>query len=491
MDTNGAGAESTHSAATAGVADKGATLNVHGFTVDQTLNYLANAAGFTIIRKANTRETPGMVDIQTGSTPLGTNELVALLNKVLADSGLTAIQDGKNLTIETTDEATTSAGTPINVWNGDWTSIPQDSAVSTYVILLHSLNPTEVLKDLLTLRPADAMMNSNPGGNAIIMTARNSDIRHFAQIIAALDSSGNGDLEVFLLTYADSKAIAQELKDVFSPTDTGANGQQGGNPFAIFGAGRGGRGGGGGGATAEDNPKRAAIHINAVSDDQNNAVLVSAPVDVMPGISNLIAKLDIPQDDTVEIKVFALRHADPTDIVTELSALFPDPSGASTQQGQAGRGNTVARYGGAGARGGGFAGGGVGAAAAGAGLSDRMKKQITVNAVADARTQSVLVTASKETMGEIEKMIDDLDENPARGMQVYVFQPTYGDVTDMQGPLQDLFGSSTSRNSTTQTSALTQRMTQAAQNGGVLSTSSLSSSGLGGGGGGGGTAGLR
>jgi len=473
------GAEGTHSAATAGVADKGLILDVHGFTVDQTLNYLSKAAGYTIIRKANTRNVTGTVDVES-LQPLSTNDLVVLLNKVLADAQLTAIQDGQNLTIETIEEAKISAGTPINVWNGDYTSIPQDSAVGTYVILLHSLNPTEVLKDLLTLRPPDAEMNSNPGGNAIIMTARNSDVRHFAEIIEALDSSGNGDLEVFLLTYADSKAIAQELKDVFATTDT-TTGAQGGNPFfTMFGRGR---GGGGAAANAEDNPKRAAIHINAVSDDENNAVLVSAPVDIMPGISNLISKLDIPQEDTVLIKVFGLHHADPTDVVNELYTLFPDPTMQSTQQGNGNRGNRGGPT---------FAGrGGGGAAAAANAMSDRLKKQVTVNAVADARTQSVLVTASKDTMNEIEKMIEDLDANPARAMQVYVFQPTYGDVTDMQGPLQDLFGSTTSRSSTTQTSALTQRMTQAAQNGGVLSSSSLNSTGLGGGGGGGGTSGLR
>jgi type II secretory pathway component GspD/PulD (secretin) len=487
-----AGAEGTNAAANSGLAVNGAKVNIRGFTVDQTLNYLAKASGYVIQRKADTRVVPGVVDVVSMDV-LSTNELINLLNKVLADNALTAVVDGKFLTVETVDEAKVQAGTPVNVWNGDFTSIPQDSVFGTYVILLHSLNPTEVLKDLLTLRPPDAEMNSNPGGNAIIMTARNSDVRHFAQIIEALDSSGNGDLEVFLLTYADSKAIAQELKDVFSTTDTAAGGQAGGGGiFGIFG-GRGGRGGGGGGGggggAAEENPKRAAIHVNAVSDDQNNAVLVSAPGDIMPGISNLIAKLDIPQEDTVLIKVFGLRHADPTDIVNELYTLFPDPTMQANQQGQTG-----ARRGGgpqfAGARGGGFAGGG--AAAAGGGLSDRMKKQVTVNAVADARTQSVMVTASKDTMVEIEKMIDELDGNAARAMQVYVFRPNFGDVLDMQGPLQDLFGSTTSKSSTTQTSALTQRMTTAAQNGGVLSSSSLSGGmGGGGGGGGGGTTGLR
>jgi type II secretory pathway component GspD/PulD (secretin) len=338
------------------------------------------------------------------------------------------------------------------------------------------------------LRPADATINANEGGNAIIMTGKQSDINRFTRIIAALDSSGNGDLEVFLLTYADSKSIAQELKDVFTPSD--ATGQ-GGNPFAaIFGRGRGGGGGGGGGfggggAATEDNPKRAAIKVNAVSDDENNAVLVSAPMDIMPGISNLISKLDIPQEDSVEIKVFPLLHADPNDVVNELASIFPDPTYMAQQQGNNGGGRRgVATFGGAGGRGGGFGGGGFGGggAAAGANLSARMKKQTTVYSVPDPRTQSVIVTASKDTMVQIEKMVEQLDANPARAQHVFVFIPENGYAADMQQPLQDLFQSTGSRSSATTVNALQTRAQQAAQ----TSTISTSSSQLGSSGGAGG-----
>jgi type II secretory pathway component GspD/PulD (secretin) len=310
-------------------------------------------------------------------------------------------------------------------------------------------------------------MSANEGGNAILMTAKRSDIRRFTQIIQALDSSGNGDLEVYLLSYADSKSIAQELKDVFSPPDATQN--AGANPFAIFGN-RGRGAGGGGGAAAEDNPKRAAIKVNAVSDDQNNAVLVSAPIDIMPGISNIIFKLDQPQEDTVQIRVFHLVHCDPTDIVNELSSIFPDPTYLAAQQGRNGGGGQrgVATFGGAGfgARGGG------GGGAATSSLSDRMKKQTTVYSVADARTQSVIVTASKDTMTQIEAMIDHLDQSGARIQQVFVYRPQFSDVLDMQSPLQDLFMSTTSRSSSsTQVNALTQRAQQAAQ------TSTLNTSG--------------
>ena len=88
-------------------------------------------------------------------------------------------------------------------------------------------------------------------------------------------------------TYADSKALARELNEVF------ADNSGGGGVAAIFGN-AGGRGGGGGGAS-DDTSRRPGGTFKAVSDDQNNTVLISAPKDFMPGVSNIIAKLDIPQ----------------------------------------------------------------------------------------------------------------------------------------------------------------------------------------------------
>jgi len=124
-------------------------------------------------------------------------------------------------------------------------------------------------------------MNTSDAGNSVIMTASQADIRRFAQIIEALDSTGNGDLEVFLLSYADSKAIAQELKDVFTADNSGGGGGGGGIMTLLGGGGRGGRGGGAAGGGGGDT-RRTGVHINAVSDDENNAVLVSAPLDYMP-----------------------------------------------------------------------------------------------------------------------------------------------------------------------------------------------------------------
>jgi type II secretory pathway component GspD/PulD (secretin) len=316
-------------------------------------------------------------------------------------------------------------------------------------------------------------MNSSDAGTSVIMTGRQMDVRRFAQIIAALDSTGNGDLEVFLLKYADSKALAAELKDVFTADSSSTQGNA--NPFAAFiGGGRRGGFGGGAAATSTDDSRRTGIHVNAVSDDQNNAVLVSAPADFMPGISNIITALDIPQEDTVQIRLFFLTNADCTSVANELLALFPDPNQSSQNQNTGRRG--AAQFGG------GFGGRGGNTSAA-TGMSDRLKKQVTVNAVPDPRTQSVLVTASKDTMDQIDAMIGQLDADTRGHVEVYVYKPTFANALDLQGPLTDLFQQNGRSSSTSsQLNALQQRMQTGAQNSSVNASSQIGTSSGGGGG---------
>jgi type II secretory pathway component GspD/PulD (secretin) len=120
---------------------------------------------------------------------------------------------------------------------------------------------------------------------------------------------------------------------------------------------------------------------------------------------------------------------------------------------------------------------GAPAATSGAGLSERAKKQAAVIAVPDGRTQSVLVTASKATMAQIENIITEMDANDAGAVDVFVYHPVYGDVPDMQAALSDLVKSSTQTTSTSSSlvNVLAQRANQAAQSSGTTATGTISS----------------
>ncbi len=338
--------------------------------------------------------------------PIGTNDIVGLLNEQLSKNNLTAILEGRTLRIMDAEHAKTLAGTPVQVDTKGPSSIPLDDVIVTEIMPVQTLNPVQLVKDIDTLIPKDATVTANEAGSAVIMTAPQRDVHRISEIIAALDSSSVSDVEVFPLKYADAKSVAAELKEVFQSADsdvTRANTRNnfagrrggGGGGFPGFGGFGGGMGGGGGGGNSEES-KNSQTHAVFVSDDQMNAVVASAPPSYMPYITNVIEQLDQPSSDITEIRVVKLKNADPVEIASELGDLFP--STTSNDQNTRGMGFRFAppwmqqNNGNNNNK------------------SDRAKLQSTVLAVADRRTESVIVTASKDQMAEITNMIAELDE---------------------------------------------------------------------------------
>ncbi|HKS35930.1 MAG TPA: secretin N-terminal domain-containing protein, partial [Verrucomicrobiae bacterium] len=135
-----------------------------------------------------------------------------------------------------------------------------------------------------------------------------------------------------------------------------------------------------------------------IANQAGNSVIITDVQSNIRHLVEIIRSIDLSAEDSTEVRVFHLDHADPTELATLLSGLFPDQSGATAP----------IRFGNRGGRGGGGAGGGRGGpgfggpgaflaaamgANAGAGNSqqDRIKKRNQVVAVADARTSSVVV----------------------------------------------------------------------------------------------------
>ena len=85
-------------------------------------------------------------------------------------------------------------------------------------------------------------------------------------------------------------------------------------------------------------------------------------------------------------------------------------------------------------------------------------------AVADPRTYSVIVTASKEQMPDITEMVAQLDSSSARKQKVFVYTMENANVKQVETILKNLFQSSTGRTTTNnQPDALTTRATTNAQ----------------------------
>ncbi len=175
-----------------------------------------------------------------------------------------------------------------------------------------------------------------------------------------------------------------------------------------------------------------------------NAVVASAAPDYMRTITNVIAELDKPSEDVTEIRVFKLKHADPTEVAAELADLFPSSSTSSDQNNRSM----------------GFQFGPFPQPSSGnSSQSTRMKRQSTVTAVADRRTESVVVTASKNSMGQIKDLIASLDEGSVGMTHVVAFNLNGADPSSVQLTLAGLFQSQGSSSSTQTETALSARTT--------------------------------
>lgn len=234
-----------------------------------------------------------------------------------------------------------------------------------------------------------------------------------------------------------------------------------------------------------------------IANDAGNSIIVTDTQANIRHLVEIVKAIDTSAEDVTEVKVFHLQYHDPVEVATLLTSVFADQSGGQGGNAQ----STPIRFGGfggggglrqffggggfgggfGGGRGGGGAGGFGGGGQAGGGQADRIRQRAHVVAVADQRTQSVLVTAPKDTMSQIEELVSEVDQESPKIAHVSVIHLENADPQQVQKVLQD-FQANNGRNSqSSQNSVLMQRQTQSSSSSGAFGTGG---SGFGGGGGG-------
>lgn len=424
--------------------EKGLRLNFRGVPLEMVLNYLSEAAGFIIVLETDVQ---GKVDVWSNQ-PLDQEEALTLLSTVLNKNGYAALRNGRMLTVISQEDAK-KRDIPV-VSGSDPEQIPKKDEIVTQILPVRFINATQLATDLAPLIPSSATVTANQGGNALLITDTQTHIRRIAQIIKALDTSiaSTYIIRVFALQYADAKSLAAAIKEVFASQDASSRSN---DPRVqlmnrFMGGGMGGRGGEGGGASNGSAGGRAgSSRVVAVADERSNAVVVSAPEDVMPSIQDLVKEVDVEIEDVTELRVFRLQYADPQEMADLLSSLFPDMSNTQNSRSQM-------RF--AGGRMGGF---GMMGGNANATDNERLLKQTRVVAVADPRTRSVVVSASRSMMEQVVPMVAQLDADPAKKQKVFVYSVENTDPQAVQEVLQSLFPEQNYGNSSTRRTSTTQR----------------------------------
>mgnify|MGYP002630580469 CR=1 FL=1 len=245
----------------------------------------------------------------------------------------------------------------------------------------------------------------------------------------------------------------------------------------------GGRTGGGRTGGTRGSGSSAALQAQSkvviVADERSNSLIVLAPDDQLATIEELVKELDGNVDDVTEVRVFPLKNADPTEMADQLNQLFGDTTTRNNSQTGFQSPFSFGRFTGGGTQG-------------NSNNNRALRSDQKVTAVPDPRTSALIISAPRQMMASIEKMVEQLDASPARKQNVYVYSLEHADANNMAEILRGMFEGQSSRNTqrtTTQTSPLSNRSTTFGRAGATSGQSGLGGAGGARGGAGGGIGG--
>ena len=454
------------------------TMNFEGVPLQSVLEYMSEAADLIILGETKVE---GKVNILS-KQPLNREEAVELLIVVLNENGYAAIRRGERMLKIVEKDKALIEDLPVRS-GANPEDIPKNDLMVTQIIPIRFGNAGQLIENITELLPDYATISANDGSNAIILTDTQQSIHRIAEIVSALDTSISSisEIRVFPLVYADAKQLADVIKGLFQSSSSGSSRSSSSRSSGIaemmrarFGggssssrssgsSGRSSRSGGSGSSAA----LAAASRVVAISEERTNSLVVSAPSDVIPTIEQLVKEMDRTIEDVTEIQVFKLENADAYEMAEVLTNLFSDKDEIENSRG----GYRFGSYGRSSSSSSRSRSGSSGNS------SERMLQQKKVVAVADPRTNSVIVSATAELMKQIALMVERLDDNKAKQQKVYTYSLQNADVEGVSEILRNMFeqqngnfNSTRNRNSSNQQNPLDNRRVSDPQSSGGFSS---------------------
>jgi general secretion pathway protein D len=206
----------------------------------------------------------------------------------------------------------------------------------------------------------------------------------------------------------------------------------------------------------------ADLTANAAS----NSLIITDTATNVRRVVQIIAGLDKHESEASDIHVKQLKYADATAAAKLIMDIF-SPQQASNQNqtgafgfpffrpggfggGPGGGGGGGGRFGGGGGFGGGGFGGGPGGGGGGGANASQQDAGNTghVEASADTRTNTVVVSGPPDTLAIIDGVLTQLDANPAAEEDFFIYRVKNGQAVDMASTLNGLFSGTSSSSST-------------------------------------------
>jgi type II secretory pathway component GspD/PulD (secretin) len=294
-------------------------MNFVNAPLEDVLDYLSDTAGFIVVQAARVSGSVTVV-----GNRLTKDQVVSLVNTELNKHGYTAIRNDRMLTIVDKNDAKTR-NIPVKLGN-DPNSIPKTDEVATWIIPIQFVEARQLVTDLFQFVSPQATIVANEAGNTIVVTDTQARLRHLVQIIQAVDTSAKAgtEIRVFPLRHASPVDVADELSSVF-PNSNSSDDQA---PVQF--------GGAAGTDTSSQQRLQKAVQVTAVADSRIQAVIVTAPKDLMKQIASMISALDVTSKRDQKIYVFHMNNGDPQEIAQELQNIFSNgnTTGTSTSSSQ-------------------------------------------------------------------------------------------------------------------------------------------------------------
>jgi general secretion pathway protein D len=189
-------------------------------------------------------------------------------------------------------------------------------------------------------------------------------------------------------------------------------------------------------------PTTATLSAN---ESANTLILVATKTDIKRMLK-IVSALDNSLATSSSIKVRPLRYADAKETANLITQLYSQQN--STQTGQGGAGNGPGFGGGPGGGGGPFGGGPamMAQAANAANRNGRNSVAVRVVAVADDRSNSLVISAPSDLLATIEDMLDKIDRPVGDLTELRVFRLANADPSELADQLAQLFPDETSGN---------------------------------------------
>jgi general secretion pathway protein D len=231
--------------------------------------------------------------------------------------------------------------------------------------------------------------------NSLIVYAAPANIKSIKDLIAEIDVNlaPRTEYRIIALKYADATGLSDQLNQLVDPN--AQRNRQGGGFFGFF--------GGGGGGGSQD---RGLLEYRVVPDVRTNSLVVTAPVDGITQLEDLVKRLDVPSEVRNVVRIFQLKNAIASEVSTVLRNLF-----LGTQQQ-----------------------GGVGFGLFGAGQRTQIPpnspldllRQVTI--VPNDQTNQLLVSGPSQTFEVIEKLLSTEEGLDRKLPQVFI-EVIIADVT--------------------------------------------------------------